>query len=152
LSRIPDLGQALEHLPELLNSYEQELVAVEKIMPVEGKLLEKANLEQASYPLYYDMKRKELRTILKYVEMRREKVRGQLFKSYTETYSRDLSDRAKEKYIDNESEYLKYNELYLEIEELYEKFNSVIDSFERRGFALRNITELRVNSLENTQV
>lgn len=152
MSGITDLGPALEYLPDVLSEYEKELEGIEKVIKIEGKLLEKANLEQASYQLYYDMKRIELRRVLKHLEKKRDKIRGQLFKSYTETYSRELSDRGKEKYIDNEESYLAIQELYLEVEELYEKFVAVMEAFKSRGYALSNITDARVNSLENTQL
>ncbi len=152
MSKINQLGTAFEFLPDVLVDYEKELVGIEKIIAIEGKLLERANLEQASQQLYYDTKRKELRTVLKFIETQRDKVRARLFKSYTESHSRDLSDRAKDKYIDNEQEFLTIQEIFLEVEELYEKYEAVMEAFKSRGFALRNITDIRVASLENTQL
>jgi len=151
-NKISQLGTTFELLPEVLDGFEKDLELVPNIVAIEGKLLERANVEQAAQQLYYDTKRRELRTILKYVELRKDKVYGQLFKAYTETHSRELSDRGKEKYINNEQEYLTIQEIYLEVEELYEKYDAVIEAFKMRGYALNNITKIRVSSLENTQL
>lgn len=151
MSETTELGREFGYLPELLEKYEEELENAKAVIKVEGKLLEKANLEQASWQLYYDEKRAELSKVLKQIEMKKEQIRGQLYKSYTENYSRELTQRDKEQYINNETQYLSIQEIYLEVQEMYEKFVALMDAFKSRGFALRNVTDLRVHSLENTQ-
>ena len=68
---------------------------------------------------------------------------------FTETYNRELSDRQKEKYIDNEEQYLSQYEIYLEIKDVYEQYEAVCNAFQSRGYALNNITKIRVASLED---
>ena len=84
---------------------------------------------------------------MKFFEGRVTAVRGKLFRQYTESYSRELSDRAKEKYIDHDKEYTDVYSVLIEVEELYEKYVAVVDAIRNRGFALRNLTDLAVNQL-----
>lgn len=152
MSRIPDLGKDLCKLPDILAEYENEFNEALTRIKIDNKTLAVANKENPSWLLFYSARRSELYVILKYIESQVERTRGKLFKSYTESSSRDLSDRAKDKYIDQETAYLNKHELYLEIKELYDKFDSVVEAFRARGFALNNLTKLRIADLENETV
>ena len=151
MSRIPDLGIKLENLPAILDQYEMALNDVKDHINVEGKTVEVANRENAAWHLYYDERRVELRTLVKYFEMKVKKVRGKLFRSYTEGASsnQSYSDRVKDKYIDNEESYLTMYEVFLEVEEMYEKYVAVVGAFQTRGYALNNITKARVASVDS---
>ena len=135
-----------------MEEYERALEGVDDILEVKGKNLEKANREQPAWLHYYDQKRVELRTLDKYFEGRIRRVRGKLFRSITEKNQRELSDRAKDKYIDVEEAYLNMFEVHLEINEMYEKYCSVCNTFQQRGFTLNNITKIRVASLEDAEI
>lgn len=152
MSRLVDIGKNLEKLPDVINEYEQYLVGVEDIIKIQGKTIERANLENPAWQLNYDQKRIELHTILKYIEGQVSRIRGKLFRSYTESHQRELSDRAKDKYIDNEEAYLDMYEIYLEIKEIYDKYQAVCDAFQTRGYALNNIVKIRVVSLEDVTI
>lgn len=141
-----------KHLVELvktLEKYQEEFDLVEDRIRIKGKSLAEANQENASWQIFYDSKRAELSTLMKRWEAKRDAVHGSLFKKYTQTSNLDLSDRAKDKYIQNEEEYLEYHELYLEIKELHDKFSSAVDAFRSRGFALNNITKARVADVQD---
>lgn len=63
--------------------------------------------------------------------------------------ARVLPDRTIEKYIDGEAAYLSIREVYLEVQELKDKYTAICDSFNQRGFALRDWTTLKVNQLHD---
>jgi hypothetical protein len=142
--------ESITNIPKIVEVYEGYLGNFKDNLAIKGKRLELANFEQASWLSYYDERRVELHAIVRYMEMYVDKVRGKLWKDYNENYSRELSPKDKEQYINHEKAYLSSNELFLEIRELYEKFESVVDSFKARGYALNNIVRLRVSSLEDT--
>ena len=152
MSVIYKLKEDLSNLPDILAQYEDALSDVQENLKIKGKTLQEANVENPVWQSYYDERRVELHTLVKYMDSRVAKARGKLFKSYTENHSHDLSDRAKDKYIDNEPAYLNALELYLEIKEVYEKYESVVDAFRSRGYALNNVTKLRVASLEDSTI
>lgn len=136
-------------LPEIISSYEAELVEAKENLNIKGKTLEKANVENPTWQLYYDQRRVELYTLLKHFDSLVASTRGKLFKSYTETYARDITDRAKEQYINNEPAYLSMYEIYLEIKDIHDRYQAVCDAYKSRGYALNNITKIRVASLED---
>lgn len=149
MSRISDLGKEFKNIPTVLAEYEAALEGVEDILNLKGKTLEQANKENPSWQVYYDQKKIELKTVVDYMELQVQRVRGRLFKSYTETYQRDLSDRAKEKYIDHEEKYLTVYEIYLEVKDLYNRYQSVVEGFTARGYALSSITRARVADVQD---
>lgn len=149
MSRIPDLGEGYKNLASVLADYDAALEEADSILNLDGKNLEQANKENPSWQAYYDQKRIELKTLVDYMEMQVNRVRGRLFKSYTETYPRDISDRVKDKYIDNEEAFLTTNEIYLEVREMYNRYQAIVDGFTSRGYALNNITKIRVSALED---
>jgi hypothetical protein len=141
------VGSQYEHLDDVLNQYRSYLDEAPDRLRISGKPLGKANGEQVGWLAYYDERRVELKALVKYTDMRVASVRGRLYRQYTEIHSRELSDRMKDKYIDNDNDYLVMNELLIEIEEVYEKMVAVVEAFKARGFALRNLTELAVHEI-----
>lgn len=152
MSRILDLGKKFEKLPDVLAEYDAPLDEAQRLLDLEGKTLEAANRENPSWQVYYDNKRIELKTLVDYLEARVAATRGRLFKSYTEAHQRDMSDRAKDKYIDNEEAFLEMNEIYLEVREMYNRYQSVVDGFTARGYALNNITRARVADVHDHMI
>lgn len=152
MSKIYEIKADKTKIASILGDFEDALDGVEKVLKIEGKKLEHANRENPTWQHYYDQKKIELSTLRKFYEMEVARVRASLFRSYTESSSRELSDRAKDKYIDNEKAYLDANEILLEIEELYQKYDSVVQAFQSRGYALNNITKIRCASLEDAMV
>jgi hypothetical protein len=43
-------------------------------------------------------------------------------------------------------------ELYLEVKDLHDRYAAVVDAFRSRGFALNNITKIRVAALEDVTI
>jgi len=149
LSLIERLGKDYKNLPDILAEYEKGLDEVKQNLEIKGKLLEAANAEHPAWQLYYESRKADLRSLVKFFEARLLSARGKLYRKYTETYNRELSDRQKDKYIDNEDTYLNLLEIFLEIEEVYKKYEAVSSAFQSRGYALNNITKIRVASLED---
>jgi len=149
MSRIHDLGDKYTNLPDLLAEYNAELDRVPERLAIRGKTLAVAQQEQTAWPYYYEARRAELKTLVKYFDGQMSKVRGSLTRRFNENYSMKLGERQINAYIDNEKEYLSMLELYLEVNEIYEKYTAVADAFTKRGFALRDLTEAKVNQLHD---
>lgn len=147
MSIILKLGAKLVNLAELLEQYETDLIPYAANLTISGKTLETALKEQATWSAFYGERAVELGVIVKYMEVQIKKVRGKLFIQYSENYSIALGERVIEKYIDREEDYLDMHEMLLEVVELLDKYKMVLDAFNRRGFALRDITTSRVNEI-----
>lgn len=149
MSVIFDVADDLSNIPEILDKYEDALVGHENHLKIKGKNLESANVENPSWMAYYDQRKIELHSLARFIEMKLEQEKGKLWKAYTEAYSRELSARDKDQYISKDPSYLKVYQVLIIIEELLKKYSSVVDAFQNRGYALRNITSLRVASMED---
>lgn len=146
-----ELGKDYKNLNKVLNRYVEVLTDYEDNIAIEGKLLEQANREQPTWLAYYDERRIELKIYVEFFELEIMRVKVKLLKGM-EKYPRELSDRMKEKYIEGEEAYLNVYEKYLEVKEIYGKVDSIVKSFEQRGFALRNITNARVASVHDVTI
>lgn len=152
MSRIGDLGENFSNLVNVIQEYDAELEKARDIIPIQNKTLEIAQREQCSYYVYYDERKAELNALVKYMKAQVDKVRGELTRQYIERSSRDLGERLLAKYIDADPKYLIVYELQLEVEELYDKYTAVVEAFNKRGFALRDLTAARVADVSRTAI
>lgn len=149
MSIIVDLGKDKENLIPIILRYTEDLEEARANLEIEGKTLEKANREHASHQFFYDERKSELYILMKFLEREVDRVRGELWQRYTENHSADLNTKDKDQYINKDKKYLDEQEKYLHVMELYEKYKALCDAYTSRGYALRNITNLRVAALEN---
>ena len=155
MSRIPDLGQAkfkFENLPVVLEEYGNEVEEAYQRIKLKGLKLDHANRENPGWFSYYDQRRIELYTITKWLEANVQRVKSKLFRNLYKTQPYDLSDRAKDKFVESEPAYLSAYEIYLEGKEMYETYVGIVEAFKQRGYALRNITSTRVQGLEDAVI
>jgi len=136
------LHDNITNVIKIIEVYEQDLADFKDKLRLHGKNIVTANNEQPSWMAFYDARRAELKTALEYMDMNLQKIRGKLWKDYTENYSRDLQAKDKEQYINNEPVYLNAYELYLELKDLHDRYVAVVEAFRSRGFALNNITRI----------
>jgi len=149
---IRSLGKGYINLPDILTQFENELKEADTRLDNKGKMLETCLSENSAFMHYYDQRKNMLHTLVKYFEMEIDRIRSELYVSYTENYSKSLSHQQVMKYIDHEPAYLTVKEISLEVEEIYEQYVSAVDNFKTRGFALQHITKLRVAQLEFTEI
>lgn len=149
MSLIDQLGENNENVAVILERYDRDLQHAKDHIAIEGKRLEKANLEQASWQAFYDERRIELYTLVKHFEAEVARVRGKLWAKYTDNFTIALGPKDKDQYINKEPAYLLMNAIFLEVKEIYSQYEAVVDAFRSRGFALRNITNIRVSQLED---
>lgn len=152
IADISALGEKYENLPDILERFEQELERVKEILDIKGKPLNDVLRSNAAEMHYYDELRKRMRKLVKYFKMEEEKVRSNLYRSYTENYTRNLSPQQVAKYLDNEPEYIKIHSLLIEVEEVYDLYDSAVEALKSNNFLLRDITKLRVADLEFVEI
>lgn len=149
MSALHDVQGSSNNLPQILERFESELSEAKIHLQIEGKNLERANREQPSWLSYYDERRIELHSLVKFYEQKLESVKGKLWRHYTENYSRELGHKDKEMYIQTDKEYLTQYNIFLEVQELYKQYEAVTNAFIARGYSLKNITDIRVHSLQD---
>lgn len=152
MSLIFDLGEGDAKLPDILGRYERELKEAEEHIKIKGKSLVHANEEHASWQVFYDQRRVELRALVSWYEMEVDRVRAILFQEISNHNQLGLSDRGKNQFIEADKRYLHKARLLIEVKELYDRYETVVNAFKNRAYALNNITKLRVSSLDNAYV
>lgn len=139
----------LTDIPSLVAQYEEDLSSYTENLTITGKTLERALKEQPTWSAYYGEKLVELDILVKYMEAQVKRVRGKLVVQYNENYNPALSERMMDKYIDKEPEYLSIYDFMLEIKGIRDKYELVLEAFNRRGFALRDLTAARVAEVQS---
>ena len=151
MSRIDALKRDFSTLPDILAEYDDNLENARALLPIAGKTLDTAQKEQCGGYAFFDERRAELKTLVKFMNAQVDKVRGELTRKYMGA-SRDMGERIIAKYIDSEPTYLSMYELLLEVEEVYDKYNAVVEAFTKRGYALKDLTAARIAEIHNIPI
>jgi len=146
---ISEIGEKYEKLARVLSEYDKELDLVEDRLSLKNTTLERANMENPTWLNFYDQKKVELKVLNDFMDMKLNAIRGRLFMRYKEDHQRTLNASEINQYINNEEGYTELFEISLEVQEVYEKYKQVIEAFKARGYALNNITKIRVAALED---
>lgn len=146
---ISSLKDDNSNLFELLEPFFVAIDNVKERLNLKGKSIAQANQDQVSWQVFYDEQRIELNSLVKHFQIKLEAEKGRLWKIYTEKHSRELNNHDKNHYINSNETYIVYKQLLLEVQEIYDKYAAICDAYKTRGFALRNLTELYVNSLQD---
>jgi hypothetical protein len=139
-------------IPTLIVNYDEDIALAPTRLSISGKTGNDVIQEQCAWPVYYGQRLSEITKLANFVELRINFVRGSLYRQFTENHSRGLSERCKDQYINNEPAYIDIYRIFLEVDEVKQKLKAICDAFDRRGFAIRDWTQLRVNELQHSVI
>ena len=139
----------LSNVPEILEAYENRLNGWQANVKIDGKNIEAANVEQASWMAYYDEIKVELRTLVNFLEMKEKEIRGKLTRVIIDNSSLDHNERTRERMIDTEPEYIKIHQYYLLADETYRMADMIVTQFLQRAYALNNLVKIRVAQIQD---
>ena len=148
LNKISDEDLLLE-IDSIIELYSKQIKDWKQNLKLDGKNIEIVNIQQVSWCAYYDEMRVQVKSIYDFLDMKVHQVRGKLFLTILKDSSKDYSDRAKERIIDDAPEYLKIYRKFLEIKELFESLQSIVDQFKNRAFIINNIVRIRTAALQD---
>lgn len=150
MSVIFDLNDDLSNLATVIKQYESHIVKAENDLCLEGKTLQTANCEQPVHYSYYNTLHQQLKSIERMVANKVQHKKGCLWRQFKENYTIQLSPTDINNYIDSDLGYYKMQQLLLIVQEMTGNMSMLVKSFEQRGFALRNLTQIRVHELQQT--
>lgn len=140
----------LTNVLDILDKYEAMLADVETNLRLKGKSLIHANQEHPGWLSYYDERRIELVSLYKFISVKVDALRGNQWVQLTKNNARDLNTKDKDQYINASDAYIDMQQVLIEVDELKQKFESVVDAFKARGYALNNIVKVRTSAIEDS--
>lgn len=144
-----NLGKNYKRLPDVLERYDRDYANYKDHIDMRNKTLEKINMENPVWFAYYSERLNELKKLLSYMEARVSQVRGQLYEGIKKGSNVSLGEREIQKYIDADELYIEIHVLMLEVKEVHDLYASAVENFRNVGYAMNNITKIRVAGLED---
>ena len=122
-----------------------------------GKLKVTGDLQKqaATQPAWlgrYDEIRAELKALRNYYDGKAKRRRGSLYREYLEQYQRSLQKQDIEQYINSDKRWQSADDVYQEVALIHDKFDSLVEAFRGKGWAISHIVKLRVSGLEDAIV
>lgn len=94
----------------------------------------------------------EIEAILKYLEIRMDKIKGAAFKKYLESYQRALSSRDAEKYADADDSVIEVALLINQVALLRNQYLAIMKGLDVKHWQINNLTKLKVAGMEDFEV
>jgi hypothetical protein len=142
---VEDLGQ----IPVAVSFFEKELTDAFKETKLVGSL-EKNAQDLSGITSHRFSQLQEVEAILKFLNIKYDKIRSDHYRKYLERYQRELSDRSIEKYIDGEQDVISMLTIINEISLIRNQYLSIMKGLDVKNWQISNITKLRVVGLENS--
>lgn len=145
----PDNGLDKKKVYQVLADYESKLDNVEEHISIKGKTLAEVNKEHASWQYYYSARKVEIKSLCDYVEQCLEHLKGRLYVKYNEKNNKTLTHQQIDRYINKDDEYLALFEVVLAVRECKDTFQEIVNAYQSRGYAIKNLTELHIHLIQN---
>lgn len=139
----------LTNLDVILANYEDRLDGWKKNIIIDGKNIEGANIEQASWLAYYDEIKVELKTLVDFMDMKVKEIRGNVTIDIIKHSGEAHTHISREKLVDCNPEYLKMYQYYLLAKEVYNLADSITNQFLQRAYVLTNLVKIRVAGIQD---
>jgi hypothetical protein len=141
----------LSVLPDMIEYYNQELDAAHKETKIMGSL-EQQNQALPGQVSHRFNQLQDLESVLKYLNVKYDKMRSDHYRRYLERYNRELSDRSIEKYIDGESDVVDMLGVINEVALVRNKYLGIMKGFDAKSYSLGNITRLRIAGMNDAEL
>ena len=141
----------LSEIPGAMAYFENEISDAKDETKIIGSL-EKNSQELSGITSHRFGQLQELEAILKYLNIKYDKMRSDHYRKYLERYQRELTDRSIEKYIDGEEDIVNMSILINEVSLTRNKYLALMKGLEIKNWQISNITRLRVVGMEDAHL
>lgn len=141
----------MAEIPSAIDFYNKELESAKNEPKILGNV-EKNAQELAGIMSYRFTQLQELEAILKFLNVKYDKIRSDLYRKYNERYNRELTDRAIEKYIDGEDDIVTMSIVINEVALVRNKYLALIKGLDIKQFQISNIVKLRIVGMEDAHL
>lgn len=149
MSIVSDVSTDISLVAKKLLEYDEYLSEkAEDCFDMDGKTLESVAKSYSKNLYQFSMKLQDLKSIEDLVKTRLNQVESAKWKFYNEKYSRQLSTRDIQAYIQGEKEYVEMYEVLLEVAHIKKQFEAVVESLKAMNWMISNITKLRIEQMQ----
>lgn len=141
----------MAELPSAIEHFNRELEKAKGETKIVGNI-EKNAQELSGIMSHRFGQLQEIEAILKFLNIKYEKMRSDHYRKYNERYNRELSDRAIEKYIDGEDDIVGMSTLINEVALARNQYLALIKGLEQKSYNISNIIKLRVVGMEDAHL
>lgn len=145
------ITQDLAVLPDFVSHYQNELAQARQECSIKGNI-ERNLAALPGITEYRFSQLQEIEAVLNYMNIQLRAVRRKHFQKYLENYSRALSSRDVDKYVDGEPEVINYEVLINEVALLRNSYLGVLKGLESKNFMLGHISRLRTAGMEDATI
>jgi len=138
----------LGELPDSIAYFESELSSARIETSIKGNLESNSRLMPGIVEHRFNQLQ-EVEAILEFLNIQLKKKRSEMFKKYTESYNRALSDRSADKYVDGDDEVVEWQVLVNEFAMIRNKYLGLMKALDAKQFQINNIVKLRVAGMED---
>lgn len=139
----------LSVLPDMVDYYNRELAQAALETHISGSL-EKNAQDLPGIVEHRFNQLQEIESVLKFLNVKYDKMRSDHYRRYLERYNRELADRSIEKYIDGEQDIVDMSNLINEVALVRNKYLGIMKALDAKGFSLGNITRLRIAGMNDS--
>lgn len=141
----------LGEVPSAIDYFNAELTSAQDETRIRGNV-EKNAQELSGIMAYRFDQLQEIEAILKYLNIKYDKMRSDHYRKYLERYQRELSDRSIEKYIDGEDDIVGMAMIINEVSLVRNRYLALIKGLDVKQFQISNIVKLRIVGMEDAHL
>jgi hypothetical protein len=141
----------LGNIPSAIDYYNNELESAADETKIKGNL-EKNSQELSGVTSYRFGQLQEIEAILKYLNIKYDKMHSDHYRKYLERYQRDLTDRSIEKYILGENDMVDMQIIINEISLIRNKYLALMKGLDVKNWQISNIVKLRIVGMEDANL
>lgn len=141
----------MAEIPSAIDHFNSELAGAQEEAKILGNI-EKNAQELSGIMAYRFGQLQEIEAVLKYLNIRYDKMRSDHYRKYNERYNRELSDRSIEKYIDGEDDIVGMSTLINEVALVRNRYLALIRGLDVKQYQIGHIVKLRVIGMEDAHL
>ena len=143
--------QDLSQLPAFIDYYNDELQEAKREVRIGGNVEQNIKLLPGVTEHRFNQLQ-EIEAVLNFLNIELRKIRRKHFQKYLEAYSRALTSRDAEKYVDGESEVVDMELIINEVALLRNRWLGIMKVLETKQWQMGHIVKLRTAGMEDVSV
>lgn len=139
-------------IPDCIDHFMNELNDAREDLSLRGKTIEKHGSELPGIVEHRFNQLQEIEAILEFLNIEYKKVKTKVFRTYLESYNRQLTSRDADKFAEGDPEVVDMAVLVNEFALVRNKYHGLLKGIDQKGWMIGHITKLRAAGLEDTQI